>query len=496
MTGNMTVIVTFILYLGLMLGIGLYFYKRTNNLSDYVLGGRKLGPWGTSISAQASDMSGWLLLGLPGAAYLSGLSGGIWMAGGLALGTYLNWKFIAKKLRTHTEKYNNSITLSSYLENRFNDKSRILRITSALFILVFFLVYTASGFVAGGKLFETVFNIPYFWAVLLGAVVVIGYTFLGGFMAVCYTDIIQGLLMFATLIILPVMVVLSAGSINEVTSAIDPSLLNIFDAAAITGDSSAGFSLVLIGIISSVAWGLGYFGQPHILARFMAIEDPELIKKSRVIAMVWVIISLIGAMAVGLIGRYVFPELPGGDSERIFMLLVGECVPTLLSGVLLSAILAAVMSTADSQLLVTASTFSEDFYKTLLKPKASDKELVTVSRLTVVGVAIIAFIIALNPNSSVLALVSYAWAGFGAAFGPVVLLSLFWDKMTRKSAILGMIVGGVTSIVWPLFSGIFPNVAIFGLYEIIPGFALAALTIYLVSNYEIKKSNTINETIA
>lgn len=481
---NLSVIITFILYLGLMLGIGMYFYKKTNNLSDYVLGGRQLGPWGTSISAQASDMSGWLLLGLPGAAYLSGLSGGVWMAGGLALGTYLNWKFVAKKLRVHTEKYNNSITLSSYLENRFNDESRILRITSALFILIFFLVYTASGFVAGGKLFQTVFNIPYFWAILISSIVVIGYTFLGGFMAVCYTDIIQGLLMFFTLIILPIIVLCSANSLSDVTSAIDPSLLNIFDAGAITGDPNATITLVIIGIISSISWGLGYFGQPHILARFMAIKDPDLIKKSRFIAMVWVIISLIGAMSVGLIGRYVFPELPGGDSERIFMLLVGKCVPTLLSGILLSAILAAVMSTADSQLLVTASTFSEDFYKTLIKPNASDKELVTVSRLTVIGVALIAFIIALNPDSSVLNLVSYAWAGFGSAFGPVVLLSLFWNKMTKKGAIYGMIVGGITSIVWPLLSSLFPNIIIFKLYEIIPGFILASLTIYICSKLQ------------
>lgn len=489
MSEKLVIGITFGIYLLIMLGIGWYFYNRTKNLSDYVLGGRSLGSWGTSISAQASDMSGWLLLGLPGAAYATGLSGSVWMATGLAIGTYLNWKLVAQRLRISTQKYSNSITIPSYLENRFNDDSRLLRKASSIFILLFFLVYTASGFVSGGKLFQTVFGVPYKVSVIIGAVVVVAYTFLGGFMAVCWTDIIQGLLMFFTLLILPVVVLVKAGGINEVISAIDPSLLNPFNAASITGSASSSTVLVVISIISSLAWGLGYFGQPHILARFMAIKNPDLIKKSRIIAMFWVVLSLFGATAVGLVGHSVIPDISayGGDSETIFMLLVNNCVPLILTGILMSAILAAIMSTADSQLLVAASTVSEDFYKGMIKPKASDRELILVSRLTVLSVAIIALIIAFNPNSSVLGLVSYAWAGFGAAFGPVILLSLFYKKMTRNAAATGMIVGGLTSVLWPLLKKV-SSLAIFQLYEIVPGFLFAVLAIFIVSRIDMKNS--------
>ncbi|MDY4077812.1 MAG: sodium/proline symporter PutP [Clostridium sp.] len=489
MSEKLVIGITFGVYLLIMLGIGWYFYNRTKNLSDYVLGGRSLGSWGTSISAQASDMSGWLLLGLPGAAYATGLSGSVWMATGLAIGTYLNWKLVAQRLRISTQKYSNSITIPSYLENRFNDDSRLLRKASSIFILLFFLVYTASGFVSGGKLFQTVFGVPYKVSVIIGAVVVVAYTFLGGFMAVCWTDIIQGLLMFFTLLILPVVVLVKAGGINEVVSAIDPSLLNPFNAASITGSASSSTVLVVISIISSLAWGLGYFGQPHILARFMAIKNPDLIKKSRIIAMFWVVLSLFGATAVGLVGHSIIPDISayGGDSETIFMLLVNNCVPLILTGILMSAILAAIMSTADSQLLVAASTVSEDFYKGMIKPKASDRELILVSRLTVLSVAIIALIIAFNPNSSVLGLVSYAWAGFGAAFGPVILLSLFYKKMTKNGAAAGMIVGGLTSVLWPLLKKV-SSLAIFQLYEIVPGFLFAVLAIFIVSRIDIKNS--------
>jgi len=489
MNEKLVIGITFGIYLLIMLGIGLYFYNRTKNLSDYVLGGRGLGSWGTSISAQASDMSGWLLLGLPGAAYATGLSGSVWMATGLAIGTYLNWKLVAQRLRISTQKYSNSITIPSYLENRFNDDSRLLRKASSIFILLFFLVYTASGFVSGGKLFQTVFGVPYKVSVIIGAVVVVTYTFLGGFMAVCWTDIIQGLLMFFTLLILPVVVLVKAGGINEVISAIDPSLLNPFNAASITGSASSSTVLVVISIISSLAWGLGYFGQPHILARFMAIKNPDLIKKSRIIAMFWVVLSLFGATAVGLVGHSIIPDISayGGDSETIFMLLVNKCVPLILTGILMSAILAAIMSTADSQLLVAASTVSEDFYKGMIKPKASDRELILVSRLTVLSVAIIALIIAFNPNSSVLGLVSYAWAGFGAAFGPVILLSLFYKNMTKNGAAVGMIVGGLTSVLWPLLKKI-SSLAIFQLYEIVPGFLFAVLAIFIVSRIDMKNN--------
>lgn len=479
--------ITFALYLGLMLGIGLYFYKKTNDLSDYVLGGRKLGKWGTSISAQASDMSGWLLLGLPGAAFASGLSGSLWMALGLAIGTYLNWKIVAKRLRILSVKYSDSITIPSYLENRFGDTSRILKVASSLFILLFFLVYTASGFVSGGKLFQTVFGVPYLVSVIIGVIVVVGYTFLGGFMAVCWTDIIQGLLMFFTLLILPVIVVIKAGSFSEVLNSIDPNFLNAFDKVTLTGSTSGSTTLAVISVISSLAWGLGYFGQPHILTRFMAIDDPEQIKSSRIIAIFWVVLSLMGATAVGLTGHYFFPNLDVADSETIFMLLVDKCVPLFLTGILMSAILAAIMSTADSQLLVASSTISEDIYKSLINPKATDKQLVNISRLTVLVVALIAFIIALNPNNSVLGLVSYAWAGFGAAFGPCILISLFWKNMTRNGAAAGMIIGGLTSALWPVLRNTFSNIEIFQFYELLPGFIFSILAIFIVSIIDKKR---------
>ena len=480
MKEKIVIAVTFAIYLCIMLYIGFYFFKKTKNVSDYALGGRKLGKWGTSISAQASDMSGWLLLGLPGAAFLTGLSGSVWMAGGLAIGTYLNWRILAKRLRIYTEKYSDSITVPSYLENRFDDKSKVLKILSSLFIIGFFVPYTASGFVSGGKLFTTVFGTPYIVSVIICALVVVSYTFLGGFMAVCYTDIIQGLLMFFTLIILPVIVVVQAGGISNVSAHINSALLNPFDIQMITGSAGGTVGMAVIGIVSSLAWGLGYFGQPHIITRFMAIEDPEEIAISRKIASVWVLVTLAASTAIGLVGHFYFPDLQGSQAETIFILLVHKCVPLWLTGILLSAILAAIMSTADSQLLVTSSTVSEDIYKSIIKPDASDKQVVNVSRLTVLTVAVIGFVISLNPDSSVLKLVSYAWAGFGSAFGPVVLISLFWKNMTRNGAVAGMALGGITSAVWPVLKNYF-NSPIFGLYEIVPGFIVAVCAIYIVS---------------
>ncbi|PHV71592.1 sodium/proline symporter PutP [Sporanaerobium hydrogeniformans] len=487
MDKNVMILITFILYLGIMLGIGWYFYFKTNNLSDYILGGRKLGKWVTSLSAQASDMSGWLLMGLPGAAYISGVSGAAWIAIGLAIGTYLNWKIVAQKLRIYTEKFNDSITLSSYFENRFDDKSKTLRIASSLFILIFFLVYTASGFVAGGKLLNSVFGMDYAWAVIIGAFVIISYTFLGGFLAVCWTDLIQGILMFIAIIILPIVVIVKAGGMGVITPNIQEGFFNLLN-IEILSNGTGSISFVIVSILSSLAWGLGYFGQPHILCRFMAIEDPEEIKRSRHIAIGWVIISLAGAVFLGVLGSAVIEagSIPNFDKEHIFITLVKEYAPLYLSGILLSAILAAIMSTADSQLLVTASAISEDLYRGVLKPKASEKELVWVSRLTVIIVAAIALCIALNPDSSVLDLVSYAWAGFGATFGPVVLLSLFWKKTTRNGAIIGMIAGGITTILWPLFQKVsgLENIALFRLYEIVPGFLVAIVCIFVVSKLE------------
>lgn len=469
---NLGIIITFFVYLLFMLAIGLIYYKKTENLSDYIIGDRKLGSWVTAMSSQASDMSGWLLLGLPGYAYVSGVEAG-WIALGLAVGTYLNWKFVAKKLRQYTEIAGNSITLSAYFENRFRDSSKILRVTSAVIILVFFAIYTVAGLVAGGKLFSTVFGISYITALIIGTFVIISYTFLGGFMAVCWTDFFQGMLMFFAILIVPITCIHIIGgpnqTIQEIT-AVSPDMLNLFT-------TIDGKKISFISVISLLAWGLGYFGQPHILSRFMAIRSSAEIKKARIIAMIWVVVSLAAAVCVGIVGRvYLTAPLEGSATETVFMVMVNTTFPTIIAGILLAAILAAIMSTADSQLLVTASAFTEDLYKALFKKQASEKELVLVSRITVIVIALIAFLLALNPESSVLILVSYAWAGFGAGFGPAILLSLLWKRMTRNGALAGMAIGGVVVLVWQQLQG-----GLFDLYEIVPGFILSTLAIVVVS---------------
>ncbi len=472
---NPSIAMMFLLYLVFMLLIGFYFYKRTNSLSDYILGGRGLNYWVAALSAQASDMSGWLLLGLPGAAYLVGMES-IWIAVGLAVGTYLNWKFIARRLRIYTEEAGNSLTLSDYFVNRFADHNNLLRIVTSFFILIFFLIYTASGLVAGGRLFHTVFHFNYELAVSIGALTVISYTFLGGFMAVSWTDFFQGSLMFCAIVLVPSMGIVALGGLGMAQTeilAVHPELLNPF-----TGLD--GNILPWMTVVSSLAWGLGYFGQPHILARFMAIRRFEDIGKSRMVAMIWVVISLISAVVVGLVGRaLITPSLEGTSVENVFMVLVESMFNPWVAGVLLAAILAAIMSTADSQLLVTASTLSQDLYRPFIKPQASQRELVWVGRLTVIAVALMAYLIALNPNNKVLDLVSYAWAGFGSAFGPAILFSLFYRRMTRKGAIAGIFTGGVVALVWQQLSG-----GLFDLYEIVPGFILASLAIVVVSIWD------------
>lgn len=493
MERNVVILITFCLYLSVMLGIGIYFYFKTKNLEDYILGGRKLGKWVTSISAQASDMSGWLLMGLPGLAYLSGVSSAGWTAIGLAAGTYLNWKIVAKKLRVYTEKFDNSITLSSYFEHRFDDNKKVLSIISSVFILVFFTFYVASSFVSGGKLLNSVFSIDYQKAVLIGAVVIIAYTFLGGFLAVCWTDLIQGILMFIAIVILPLIVIFThkdgitfdlAILSSEKEAIAQTGFLNIFSREGL-GGAGATLFVVINAIISSVAWGLGYFGQPHILTRFMAISDPEEISRSRKIAMVWVVISLAGAIFIGMLGRSLTDDALLADPEHVFMQMVLQYTPTFMCGILLSAILAAVMSTADSQLLVTASAISEDFYHGMIRKNASQKELVWVSRMTIIVVAVIAYLLALDPNnSSVLALVAFAWAGFGATFSPVIVMSLFYKKTTKLAAILGMITGGVTAVVWEQLDKM-TSLVIFDLYEIVPGFIFAVIVIIAVSQFDV-----------
>lgn len=467
---NTIIILTFTVYLAALLIIGLAAYLRTRDLNDYILGGRRLGSAVAALSAGASDMSGWLLLGLPGYAYLAGLEAG-WIALGLLAGTYLNWRVIAKRLRNYTALADDAITLPAFFERRFDDSSRLLRILSAFFILLFFMFYTSSGLVAGGKLFTAVFDLPYKWAVLTGALAIVIYTFLGGFLAVSWTDLIQALLMLFALVAVPVIGFHYVGGWHEVQATmaqIDPTLLKPLTDS---GDKP----LTAVAVISLLAWGLGYFGQPHILARFMAIDSPDHVPRARRIATGWAFISMLGALLVGFSGIGIFQQSLA-DSEKVFIILVEYLFHPIPAGICLAAIMAAIMSTADSQLLVSASALTEDFYKALFRPNAGQKELVLLGRLTVLALAVAAAFLALNPESKVLDLVAYAWAGFGAAFGPAVILSLFWRRMTRNGALAGILTGGLTVIAWKQLSG-----GLFDLYEIVPGFAFSAAAIIIFS---------------
>ena len=473
---------SFAVYIFLMLLIGYLAYRRTRNLSDYILGGRQLGRWVTAISACASDMSGWLLLGLPGYAYAAGLEAG-WIALGLLVGTYLNWRLVATRLRNYSVIAGNSHTLPEFFEHRFADNTHLLRLVSAVFILLFYLFYTSSGLVAGGKLFNAVFHLPYQWAVSVGALVIMIYIFMGGFLAVCWTDLFQGLLMLAALVVVPIVATTNlSGWDNTVHTIqqINPALLNVMS-------DKSGTSLSFLALISLLAWGLGYFGQPHILARFKAIRSPQDIPKARRIAVTWVLITLVCAVWVGICGiAYFQPPLTGADTEKVFILLVQTLLHPLVAGICLAAILAAIMSTADSQLLVSAATFTSDFYKTLFRKTASEKELVWAGRLTVVVIALIALILAWNPERKVLDMVAYAWAGFGAAFGPTLLLSLYWRRMNAQGALAGIVVGGLTVVIWKQLSG-----GIFDLYEIVPGFVFSLIGVIVVSLLASSPSDTI-----
>lgn len=464
--------ITFIAYLLLMLVIGWAAYRRTRDLSDYLLGGRRLGRWVAALSAGASDMSGWLLLGLPGYAYVAGLEAG-WLALGLLLGTWCNWRFVARPLRRYSQRAGNALTLPEYFENRFADRRHILRLISAAFILLFFLFYTGSGLVAGGRLFETVFGWPYELAVIGGALTIILYTFMGGFLAVSWTDLVQGLLMLLALLIVPVMAVQAVGGMPELLEAVRARDVALLD--PLTGTD--GRPLTLVALLSLLGWGLGYFGQPHILARFKAIHREEEVGPARRIAVTWTALSLAGACLVGLAGiPFLVPGLEGADTEKVFMLLTGALFHPLVAGVLLAAILAAIMSTADSQLLVSSAAFTEDFYRTLLRREAGDRELVRVGRLAVVVIAACALALALDPDNRVLDLVAYAWAGFGAAFGPALILSLYWRRMNRAGALAGIVAGGATVVIWKPLTG-----GIFDLYELVPAFAVSVLAILVVS---------------
>ena len=466
------VTLTFIAYLALVLVIGWYAFRRTTNLSDFILGGRRLGSGTAALSAGASDMSGWLLLGLPGLAYAAGLQS-LWLAGGLLLGTWLNWRLVAKRLRTFSEEYGNALTLPAFLANRFGDHNGWLRGVSAFFTLLFFLIYTGSGLVAGGTLFESVFGLPYLWAVTVGAATILLYTAVGGFLAVSWTDVLQGLLMAVALVAVPLMAFGAAGGLGPGLAHIEaanPQLFGVFT-------EPDGSALGLVGILSLVAWGLGYFGQPHILARFQAIGSAAAVGRARLIAVAWVAITLAGAILVGLSGILVLDTpLVGDDREKVFIELVNLLFHPVIAGICLAAILAAIMSTADSQLLVSSSVFTEDLYRTLLRRGAGPGELMAVGRGSVVMLTGLAFIMALDSETMILDLVGYAWAGFGAAFGPVVILALYWPQMTRRGALAGIITGGVTVVVYKQMAG-----GLFEIYELVPGFLFSLAAIWIAS---------------
>ena len=481
MSGNIWITLSFALYLAGMMAVGVYFFFRSRSISDFYLGGRKLNKWVTAISAQASDMSGWLLLGLPGAAYAAGLADSLWIAVGLGAGTYLNWRYVALRLRHYTLIAGNAITIPDFFENRFQDRSRVLRMVSALIILVFFLIYTASGFVAGAKLFNTVFGLPYQWALLLGVGVILSYTFLGGFMAVCWTDLFQGLLMLAAIIVVPIAGIVRMGGAEPINAALAAAgKAHMFDLLTY---ADGGKSVGVIAMLSTLGWGLGYVGMPHILVRFMAIRHPGEVVQARRIAMVWVALALSAAVLIGCVGAAFAPGL--ADGERVFMEMVRALFPAFIAGLLLSAILAAIMSTADSQLLVTASALSGDIYHSILRRKAGDRELLWVSRGAVMLIAVVAYFMARDPNSSVFGLVSYAWAGFGASFGPVVLASLFVRRTTKAGALAGMLLGFGTVVLWKTFMGRT------GLYEIFPGFVAGALGVSVVSYFGGRRNDAV-----
>ena len=466
MSFDAPLLVTFVAYLILILFLGIKAYRRTHSLDDYILGGRKLGAVVTALSVGASDMSGWLLLGLPGAIYLSGLSE-VWIGIGLVLGAYCNWLFVSKRLRIYSHYANNSLTLPDYFENRFNDTTRVLRLVSAFVILLFFTFYTASGLVGGAILFENSFGLQYSTALISGGLIIVGYTFIGGFLAVAWTDAVQAVLMFLALLVAPTVVILNSGGTDvvwEQMQAVNPQSTELLS------------NMTVIGFVSLIAWGLGYFGQPHILARFMAVENPQKLVAARRIAMVWMALVLFGSVATGLVGIAYFADNPLENPETVFIALSQQLFNPWVAGIIIAAVLSAIMSTVDSQLLVSSSVISEDFYRVFLRPQASEKELLMVSRGAVVAIALLAMVIASDRESKVLDLVSYAWAGFGAAFGPVIVFSLFWRSMTAASAIAGMIVGAVTVVVWSNLTG-----GLFDLYEIVPGFVLASVVIVIVT---------------
>ncbi len=495
---TIAMIIAFVLYLGLMVYVGLRNAKNNNSASDFFLGGRKLGPWVTALSAEASDSSAWVLMGLPGLCYLGGFKETFWTAAGLIIGTYLAWLFIAKPLRKCSVAYGDSITIPEFLTNRFKDKTHVLSIVSVFFIVVFFTIYTASGFVACAKLFRSVFGLNWNTGLLIGFVIILSYTILGGYRAVCTTDFIQGSLIFIAFIVSGIVIVASLGGLSNATDQVQNftqrALNGEFGAAmlkSITGNQS--FSAM--SIVSALAWGLGYFGMPHIIIRFMGCRSNKEIKTARRVGIIWMIISYIGAVLIGALGTaYLYNKgillganpgevtatglkvLGTGTQEAVFSETMLKMFPAFLAGLFLCGILAASMSTADSQLLSASSAIGQDIYKGLIKKDAEDKKVLLVSRICVFVIALLGLVLALNPESSIFGLVSFAWSGFGGTFGPLILLALYWKRTTAPGAIAGLICGGVTDVAWHYLHG-----GIFDVYEILPAFIVCLIVTVVVS---------------
>lgn len=487
-TASICILTTIIIYLIGMLAIGFHFARKNESTSDFYLGGRKLGPFVTAMSAEASDMSGYLLMGLPGLAYLSGVADVGWTIVGLAAGTYLNWLLTARRLRRYTQ-ITNSITLPQFFSNRFHDNRNILTVIAALIIIVFFVPYTASGFAACGKLFSSLFGADYMVAMIISAIVIVGYTAAGGFLAASTTDFIQSIIMSIAIVFVMVFATISAGGIGAVIENAKalPGYLSVTSTYVAESGTAAPYGF--LKIISTCAWGFGYFGMPHILLRFMAIEDENKLKLSRRVASVWVVIAMAMAVFIGIVGNAlsqsgIIESLTGADTEtvivRIADLLSGYGIlPALMAGLILAGILASTMSTADSQLLAASSSVSQNILQDTLRLNLSARTSMLIARGTVIVIAILGVVIARDPNSSVFGIVSFAWAGFGAAFGPVIICSLFWKRTTLPGAIVGMVAGGATVFVWKYL--IAPLGGAFAIYELLPAFLVGIAAIIIVS---------------
>ena len=495
-SNSIQILIAMVVYMAVVIGIGVVFAKRANaNSENYFLGGRSLGPWVTAMSAEASDMSGWLLMGLPGVAYWCGLADAAWTAIGLAIGTYLNWLIVSKRLRRYSVRANNAITLPEFFSNRYHEKKKVIMTIAAAFILIFFTVYASSCLVTCGKLFSRLFNAPYIAMMILGAVFVLIYTMLGGFLAESASDFMQAIVMIIALVVIVTVGTTAAGGLTAVldNARSIPGFLDFFGIATPTVENGvqavaagkpvfgeAG-SYGFITILSTLAWGLGYFGMPHVLLRFMAIRSEGELTRSRRIATVWVVISLAVATFIGIVGRALYPTALGtaSDAESVFILLSTNLLPALLAGFIMAGILAATISSSDSYLLIAASAFAKNIYQGLFKKDASEKQIMTVSRLTLLVIAIIAIVIALDENSVIFTIVSFAWAGFGATFGPLVLFSLFWKRTNRAGAIAGMVGGGLMVFFWKLV--IRPLGGAFNIYELLPAFIFSCICIVVAS---------------